>query len=198
MPRCIPKTIQPSHNATRELMITILHHAYLPTPLPCSDVLSLSSFSTFRLNNARSSGLITLASCSSPPTCLPLSVPEVVAWLVDVEEPEPPATPVAGFRCLACGAEGKFPFLSIVSTVRWNLLNRDSARTSVDSRSIVPESSLTTTMSVSAERKDGLLQGPFHLPYLSTSSKCLRCAMIISRCFSSIANAMKIWKLLLR
>jgi hypothetical protein len=35
------------------------------------------------------------------------------------------------------------PFLSTVSTVLWNLRKRDSARTSVDSRSMVPESSFT-------------------------------------------------------
>ena len=44
---------------------------------------------------------------------------------------------------------GKFCFLSMASTRRWKRLNRASARIRVDSRSIVPESSLTGTASVS-------------------------------------------------
>lgn len=37
-----------------------------------------------------------------------------------------------------------------------------------------------------------------NIPYFSTSSKCLRCFMITSRCFSKIASATNKWKLLLR
>lgn len=36
------------------------------------------------------------------------------------------------------------------------------------------------------------------IPYFSTSSKCLRCCMMTSRCFSRIASAINKWKLLLR
>lgn len=36
------------------------------------------------------------------------------------------------------------------------------------------------------------------IPYFSTSSKCLRCFMMTSRCFSRIASATNKWKLLLR
>ena len=48
----------------------------------------------------------------------------------------------AVFRCLSFGA-GKLDFLSMASTVRWKRRKRASARTRVDSRSIVVESSLT-------------------------------------------------------
>jgi hypothetical protein len=41
------------------------------------------------------------------------------------------------------GGRGKLSLLSIVSTVRWKRRKRDSARTRVEGRSIVPESSLT-------------------------------------------------------
>jgi hypothetical protein len=48
---------------------------YEAAPSPCLTTSFLSSFSIFLLRSARSSGLITLASPSSP-TCLPLSMPE--------------------------------------------------------------------------------------------------------------------------
>ena len=38
----------------------------------------------------------------------------------------------------------------------------------------------------------------FNIPYFNTSSKCFKCSMITSRCFSSIAKAINKWKLLLR
>ena len=61
------------------------------------------------------------------------------------EEEVAEASEVGFFGCFACccGAEGKFPFLSIVSTVRWKRRKSDSARIKVDSRSMVPDSSLT-------------------------------------------------------
>lgn len=37
-----------------------------------------------------------------------------------------------------------------------------------------------------------------NIPYFNTSSKCLRCFMMTSRCFSRIASATNKWKLLLR
>lgn len=114
-------TVTPSQKMKRKDACEL----YLPTPPPCSKIVCLSSFSTFLLSSARSSGLMTLASsCSSSPTCLPLSVPEVDAWsfagdaLDAVLGPGPATIAAANLRCRACGAEGKLPFLSIVSTVR--------------------------------------------------------------------------------
>ena len=37
-----------------------------------------------------------------------------------------------------------------------------------------------------------------NLLYFKTSSKCFKCSMMTSRCFSKIASAMNKWKLLLR
>jgi hypothetical protein len=45
-------------------------------------------------------------------------------------------------RCLSFGT-GKLDFLSMASTCRWKRRKRDSARTRVDSRSIVLDSSFT-------------------------------------------------------
>lgn len=88
---------------------------------------------------------------------------------------------------------GKFAFLSIASTLRWKRRKSASARISVDSRSIVLESSLTS--SISSIFPKGR---PDYLPYFKTSSKCWRCAMMTSLCFSKIANATNRWKLLLK
>ena len=83
------------------------------------------------------------------PLALTLSTPEVFAE-GEVGELErnacvPPSEAfcvAAVFRCLSFGA-GKLDFLSMASTVRWKRRKRASARTRVDSRSIVVESSLT-------------------------------------------------------
>ena len=45
--------------------------------------------------------------------------------------------------------------------------------------------------------KGELEKEKFLIPYFSTSSKCFRCCMMTSRCFSSIARAMKRWNWLL-
>lgn len=99
----------------------------------------------------------------------------------------------AGFRRGA----GKLDFLSMASMRRWNLRKRASARIRVDSRSILPESSLTAAMATSVLcYKEG--RGVRDVLYFSTSSKCCKCVMITSRCFSRIASATNKWKLLVR
>ena len=55
---------------------------------------------------------------------------------------EPLLAFLVGCLCRRFGA-GKLDFLSIASTVLWKRRKRASARTSVDSRSIVVDSSLT-------------------------------------------------------
>lgn len=172
------------------------HHD--PTPPPFATTVSLSSTSTFRLSKPLNSGLMTFASApSSVLACLPLSVPDDEACALEScvlgIGPGPEAIAASCFLCLACGADGKLLFLSTVSTVLWKRLKSDSARTRVDSRSMVPESSLT----ISEHQRWTLRERCSDLPYLSTSSKCFRWAMMTSRCFSRIASAMKMWKLLL-
>ena len=63
-------------------------------------------------------------------------------------------------RCRNFGF-GKLDFLSTASTVLWKRRNRASARTNVDSKSIVVESSLTDeeVMSAKGQKKGCLEQG---------------------------------------
>lgn len=85
---------------------------------------------------------------SSETLRFPLSVPEVAACGRDADS-EAPGEVGGEFierRWRADGGAGKFCFLSIVSTVRWKRRYRDSARMSVVSRSMVPESSFTVRL----------------------------------------------------
>jgi hypothetical protein len=109
---------------------------------------------------------------------------EILPWL-------PCGEPGPGLRCRTvapCGA-GKLLFLSIASTVFWKRRNSCSARMRVDSRSIVLESSFTA-FSISNYFMD-ISRGQGCIPYFSTSSKCFRCWMMTSLCFSRMAMAMK-------
>jgi len=117
----------------------------LKTPLPCPKPTSYFALTIFLLSNFRKSSLISGPSSTTLP---PLPVATVFAL--------PLAPPLVGrlvtpFPLL--GLPRPDFFASTVSTVRWNRLNNDSARTRVLCRSIVLLSSLT---------------------YLRTSSNCLR------------------------
>ena len=112
-------------------------------------------------------------------------------WAMSLSEGVGPA----GFRCRTLGV-GKLFFLSMASTVRWKRRKRAWARRRVEGRSMVLESSLTRRSEYYC-RKFLSGTGGFYIPYFNTSSKCLRCSIITSLCFSKIARAMKRWKLLL-
>lgn len=106
-------------------------------PSPFFATSFLGSTSTCLLSKRRSSGVMTFFGSAS--VCLPL-----FCWLSGEEE-----DPViesgrdgAAVDSVKRGA-GKLGFLSMASMSRWNLRKRASARMSVDSRSILPESSLT-------------------------------------------------------
>lgn len=124
------------------------HFRTNPSPLPTTSF--LGSTSTFRLSSFRSSGVIIFLAASLcagvpgeavlPPRegggAGPLDElpPAVVVGVVGASDADP------GSRRRGAG---KFSFLSAASTRRWKRRKRASARTSVESRSIEPESSLT-------------------------------------------------------
>lgn len=91
---------------------------YFPgIPSPFAATVLRGNTSTFLLNSLRSSGVIVFAGSAFLPLAAELP-----------------------------GA-GKFCFLSIASTTRWNLRKRASALINVDSKSIVLDSSLTNNVS---------------------------------------------------
>ena len=109
-----------------------------PTPPPCSSTVSLSNISMSRLSKALSSGVMVRSFFASLllDVTLPTeaSVAEVLAMGLFGSS--------IGLRRRMLGS-GKLFFLSIVSIIRRKRRNRLSARIKVDSRSIVPDRSLT-------------------------------------------------------
>jgi hypothetical protein len=132
-----------------------------PSPLPTTSFLGRTS--TFLLNSFRSSGVIIFLAASVS-GCLP---GEVVLLPREggracVLTALPPAVGEVGVSgedgpSVLLGA-GKFSFLSTASTRRWKRRKRASARTSVDSRSIEPDSSLTAVYDVSNIRGKGVIR----------------------------------------
>lgn len=163
----------------------------MPSPFPATSF--LGSTTTSLLNSFLSSGVMTF--CRPPGLfgsgCLPLSacccwvpplLPEGVEGRLSLLLLLLAAGGGDGRRGKSDGAAvfklkrgaGKLFFLSIASMSRWNFLKSASARMSVDSRSMLPESSLTAELR-SVDRPFNLGPAKFrdcHIPYFSTSSKC--------------------------
>jgi len=116
------------------------------SPSPCFATCFRGRTSTLRLSNARSSGVMTFSTSSGffcP--CLGDSCREA---LFPGDAGLPPSVDVPAAAGAVLGRSrgpGKLPFLSMVSTSRWKRRNSASARMRVDSRSMVPESSLTAS-----------------------------------------------------
>lgn len=122
-------TVSPSH-----LLLSALN----PSPFPLTSF--LGRISTFLLNSFLNSGVMILSAVT-------VTVGEVGggldALLPAVREGDDGPGGGAAVDCLR-GA-GKLPFLSMASTRRLYRRKRASARTRVESRSILVESSFTTT-----------------------------------------------------
>lgn len=176
-PKPVFPTISPSPNPPH---LTCAASGFAKNPSPFPTTSFRGSTTTSRESKLRSSGVMTFLGSAAPPSGF---LPPCTAFAaVDAAA----AAIAAGVRRGA----GKLDFLSMASMRRWNLRKSASARMRVDSRSILPESSLT--VSVGQCRAQGLLEnedGAGNILYLRTSSKCSKCVMITSRCFSSIASA---------
>jgi len=134
----------------------------------------LGTVTTSRLSSCLNSGVITFTGSSFPlPAALRGDGNVAVVFVVlllsppletSCDDDDGEENPIRNL-----GA-GKFSFLSMASTRRWKRLNRASARMRVDSRSMVPESSLTARRLAGSESY-GMESC---ILYFSTSSKCFR------------------------
>lgn len=170
---CLSSSLSPFAHPSRQAFVLTrfiywpLDAAFARNPSPCLATSFLGRISTCLLSRRRSSGVMTFL--GSPlglfggSGCLPfcpgwvLLLSLLLLLLLSLLLlPPPPLSGVEGRLLGESGASregaivfkekrgaGKLGFLSMASMSRWNLRKRASARMSVDSRSIVPESSLT-------------------------------------------------------